>query len=337
MHSTAIMREPDGAVPNSLAIVYAFGGYACGISLLIHPAWTLNALGFLLLSSALSVAAYLIHDCAHSTLFAKSAHNTMLGECLGWVTGSCYGAFAGIRRKHLRHHADRVDNVSFDYQAFLRQRPLLYRGVRWLEWCYVPAIDFIMHGFVIVAPFVSDRFRQNRSRVVTCLLTRGAAFTALFVYSPKALLLYVVAYVLFLHFLRFIDMTQHLYELVVLLGDEPVPGRAQRPDKAYEDANTYSNPFPERLRWLNLLTLNFVFHNAHHANPSVPWYRLPQLHRKRYDDESPQVLPLWNTLVNYHRGRIGRILYEFSERERNNFAEPAHIPGAHGLSFLTQL
>ena len=337
MNSTSLMREPEGLIPSGVAIAYAFGGFICAIALLTHSSWVLNGLGLVLLSSSFSIAAYLIHDCAHNTLFAKNEHHSILGECLGWVTGSCYGTFAGIRRTHLRHHADRVDNVTFDYQVFLKQHLRLYKTVCVLEWCYVPAIDFIMHVFTIVAPFTSARFRQNRTRVVVCLLIRGSAFTFLFAYSPKALLLYVFAYIAFLHFLRFIDMTQHLYELVVLIGDEPVPGRAHRADKVYEDAHTYSNPFPRALCWLNLLTLNFVYHNAHHTNPSVPWYRLPQLHDELYDAGSERVLPLWNTLVNYHRGRVGRIFYEFSEREQSRFFEPTHIPGAHGLSFLTQL
>ena len=46
-------------------------------------------------------------------------------------------------------------------------------------------------------------------------------------------------------------------------------------DRQYEEDNTYSNLLSTRYPWLNLLVLNFCYHNVHHNKPSEPWYRLP--------------------------------------------------------------
>lgn len=46
-------------------------------------------------------------------------------------------------------------------------------------------------------------------------------------------------------------------------------------DRKYEQANTYSDLISADLPILNLLTLNFGYHKAHHERASVPWCRLP--------------------------------------------------------------
>ena len=74
-------------------------------------------------------------------------------------------------------------------------------------------------------------------------------------------------------------------------GRRPDPRR----DLRYEYENTYSNLLSERWRWLNLLVLNFPYHNAHHVRPGVPWYRLPALHRSLYGEKDRQVIRLPRT------------------------------------------
>jgi fatty acid desaturase len=53
-----------------------------------------------------------------------------------------------------------------------------------------------------------------------------------------------------------------------------------RGDRVYEQAHTFSNPLSLRHPWVNLFVLNFGYHNAHHAKPTTPWFRLPALHRE---------------------------------------------------------
>ena len=57
---------------------------------------------------------------------------------------------------------------------------------------------------------------------------------------------------------------------------------------------------------LNWLTLNFGFHNAHHARPTTPWYRLPALHFEMYGSDPKHVIPLAAQLRLFHRHRLAR-------------------------------
>ena len=324
----------DGFWPNTLAILYAVVGYGAGVALLTAPSYAANAIGFVLLTHSLVIAAYLIHEFAHLTIFRSSGLNNGFGVLMSWLTGACYANFNDLKRKHLRHHADRADVITFDYRKFLRERPAWVRKVVFaLEWLYIPAVELIMHGFVIALPFFSAHHKQHRPRVLAVLAVRIALFAALAWYAPRAAVLYTVSYLLFLTVLRFMDAFQHTYVAYPIL-DGKMPD-IERRDKEYEYKNTYSNLVSVGHPWLNLLTLNFAYHNAHHAKPSVAWHRLPQLHQELYGEHDPQVLPareLWRT---FNRNRMARILDDDYGEVTQGPGRTDKFIGAVGVSFLT--
>ncbi|SDH83291.1 fatty acid desaturase family protein [Pseudomonas panipatensis] len=337
--SASVYRYADGRVPNSLALLYAFGGYAAGFALLFADSYWLNACGTLLLGHAMIVAAYLIHEFAHGTIFAEPKHNIRAGEVCSWLCGSCYAGFQDLRRKHMRHHVDRADVITFDTKAFLKRCPGWLRGlVLAAEWAYIPAVELIMHYYVILLPFITanPKHRANRRRVLLTLLVRGALFALVAAISPKALLLYFVAWSLMIMVLRFTDAYQHTYDAFAVLEDNgKIPDDKPR-DRAYEQMNTYTNVVSLRWPALDLLLLNFAYHNAHHEKPVAPWYRLRKLHHELYGDGYAQVLPMHLLFKSFHQHRLRRVLDDdygvvlpSGERRADGFY------GAVGVSFLT--
>ena len=320
------LRYRDAFVPSFIALTYVLLGYSSGLFLLLQGNIALWLLGTLLLAHALTIAAYLIHDLTHNALFARPETNERLGLLLAWLTGACYSNYRELRRSHMRHHVQRMDVVAVDYKAWLKKHPVLRRTVEILEWCYLPAVDLMMHGLVIVAPFVFPGHAHRRWYVLKTLLIRICLFTILFLISPSALLGYALAYVLMIHVLRFMDMHQHTYDVAYGSTD----GHA-RPDAEFEQQNTYSNPLG-RSALLNLLVLNFGYHNAHHEQPTVPWYRLPELHRSLYGDSCEQQLSAKDLLRNMHKYRVSRVMSETTaDGDRPGFS------GLYGVSFLTVL
>ncbi|OBS09250.1 fatty acid desaturase family protein [Acidihalobacter prosperus] len=328
-------REPGGTLATWAFLAYATLGYALGVWLLTRPAPWLAALGVLLTAHTLVIAAYFIHEFAHLTIFRSRTTNDRFGTLMTWITGACYAPFDNLRRKHLRHHADRADVVTFDYLAFLKRLPVpLRKLVVALEWLHVPAVELIMHGFVIVMPFISHEQQARRGRVLAILAIRVVLFGALGLYAPRALWLYALAYLLFLAVLRFVDAFQHTYVAYPLLASGKPPDMPAR-DREYEYRNTYSNLVSVAHPWLNLLTLNFVYHNAHHARASVPWFRLPALHRELYGASDPQVLPMRELLRTYHRNRLARVLGGDYGAVGEGRGRADGFVGAVGVSFLT--
>lgn len=333
----SILRHEDGLWPNFLAITYTFVGYGLGIWLLTADQYWLNAIGVLLLAHALVYAAYLIHEFAHLTIFQSRRLNDAFGNLMSWLTGACYARFDDLRNKHIRHHADRADVITFDWREFFHASPRWFqKTVVALEWAYIPAVELIMHAFVMAMPFFSPYHKEMRVHVIAVFAIRTALFALLAWYAPKAVVLYAIAYMLFMTVLRFMDAYQHTYEAYPILeGKMP---DIDRKDKQYEYENTYTNTLSIRWPVINLLTLNFAYHNAHHARMAEPWYRLPALHERLYAENDPQVLPAITLFKGFHRDRIHRVVdpaYGEVKREGDDRERVDGFYGADGVSFLT--
>ncbi|PZR51402.1 MAG: fatty acid desaturase, partial [Stutzerimonas stutzeri] len=86
---------------------------------------------------------------------------------------------------------------------------------------------------------------------------------------------------------------------------------------------------------LNLLLLNFSFHNAHHEKPVAPWYRLPKLHAELYGSTYNQVIPMRKLLGSFHRYRVRRVLDDDYGVVSEGPNKADNFYGAVGVSFLT--
>jgi len=112
----------------------------------------------------------------------------------------------------------------------------------------------------------------------------------------------------------------------------PGPRTAQ-----YEEENTFSNPISLRFPALNWLTLGFGYHNAHHAKPMVPFYKLRQLHEAMYRGApSPQTLT-WSELYGtWLRNRHLRVTDEsYGVVAKTGSDRAKAFVGSLGVSFFT--
>lgn len=329
-----VMKYADGLWPNTFALLYVALAYSGGVYLITREHLMFNSVGVLLLAHSMVIAAYCVHECAHNTIFKNFRHNARLGATLNWFTGACYGAYEDIREKHFRHHMDRADVVAFDYRPRLVQHPILVKLLQIMEWLYIPAIEIMMHLLVLLVPFILPSRRTRRARVLIVLAVRGTLFAALLWYAPRAAIFYPLAYLIFLTVLRFMDAHQHTYEIFETL-EQPRGEIVKQYDQAFEQRNTFSNLLSIKHPWLNMLVLNFGYHNAHHLKPFTPWYRLPELHREAFVDNHQQILPVVCLLRAYHRYRVPRMLNADASDSAVTENHGADFVGVDGVSFLT--
>lgn len=330
-------RYADGIVPNLAALSGILIGYPLGLVLLVQSFWLLQVAGFILVTIALIWSAYFIHEFSHLSIFKTPSANRRWGTLMSWINGSCYASFDAMRKKHMRHHVERADVITFDVQKFLRAAPAWLRQlVLALEWAYFPAVEFLMRGFVIALPFTRKNSMRARLRTISIFVLRSSAFALLAWVSPMAVVLYFAAYLVFVTVLRFADCFQHTYDAYPIQDDTPVPKDKLR-DKAYEQANTFSDIVGIDNRWLNMLWLNFGFHNAHHEKPALPWHRLPAYHRELYDENYAQVITVGELLKSFHRNRVRRVMSaDYGQVLPPEAAGRADgFVGAVGVSFLT--
>jgi fatty acid desaturase len=334
----ATLHEPEGLRYHGAALLYACLAYGFGLAGLFSPNWLVNAASVLLLGHGMTIAAYLIHECGHNLIFRSIRHNAWLGRALIWLCGASYGTYEDIRYKHFRHHVDVDDVVWFDYERFFREHPLVLRVTRVLEWFYIPAHDLIMHFIMVFTSFIIPQRRNQRRRNVIVILIRGSLFFALCWFYPKVAVLYAIAYMLMMTILRFMDSIQHDYSYNLTLFDFGKPPR--KGNYAWEQEHTFSNPQSFRYEIPNWLTLNFGYHNAHHADMKVPWYRLPAKHRELFGENPERVVPLSAQLKIFHKQRVRRIVgnHDGDEPFGHDFliaARKADVYGGNAASFLT--
>lgn len=319
-----IYKYKDGVTPNSFAIFYTFLGYTTSIIWAAQNNYFLNFLSLLLLSHSLIIAAYLLHECIHKTLLSNSKHNRWLALSLSWVTGACYSDYDCLKKKHMRHHANRVDSLAIDHQLLLKRHRVLCKVIEILEWCYFPAIEILTHILSILAPFILSARKHERKRMISVITLRILFFSVLVLWNWKIIFIYSLSYLIFIRVLGFMDAFQHVYEVRINLDKEKVLPEF---DREYEESHTWSNLLSDKYHWLNLLVLNFCYHNVHHVRPAEPWHRLPQLHSERYENKTAPEVSLRRQLSDFHKYRVKRIIETNNNNEGQNY-------GAAGVSFL---
>ena len=167
--------------------------YSAGIVGIFHSNWLINIAAMFLLAHAMTIAAYMIHECGHNLVFKSIRHNASLGRFLSWLCGSAYGTYEDMRYKHFRHHVDVDDVVWFDYEKFFEDHPQVLRITQALEWFYIPAHDLIMHFIMVFTSFIIPQRRNQRRRNVIVIVIRASIFVTAAVLFPMAALLYSIA------------------------------------------------------------------------------------------------------------------------------------------------
>ncbi|RXZ30996.1 fatty acid desaturase [Oxalobacteraceae bacterium CAVE-383] len=333
---TGLFKTKQGFLLHGLALGYAVLAYTIGLAGLFSGDWRIDAIATLVLAHGMIISAYMLHECAHNTIFKKNEHNATLGRMLMWLNGSCYGTYEDVRHKHFRHHVDNGDLCWFEYRKWFERHPLMLKLVLFLEYMFIPAQEVLMHIVLIFGSFIIPQRKSQRMKNVLTILIRGGLYGALLWFHPAAAALYAVAYLIMLTVLRFMDTLQHDYAGTYTLFDKtPLPFKG---DRDYEQAHTFSNPLSLKYRWVNLLVLNFGYHNAHHSRSVAPWYQLPALHREMYGERTDNAIPFIAQLQCYCRYRVARVMVVEEEMSGTDYmaaVKQGRSPGINAVSFLT--
>jgi fatty acid desaturase len=314
---------------NSFTIAYIITIYASGIALLILQPWQFNLLSVILLVHALILSTIFTHELIHGNIFKTRSLNAFWGMVMTHLNGACYATWDELVEHHFNHHLHHADFIEFDISTHFEQmHPWLRRVYMALEWLYFPALEFELRWRIILAPFTNPKKRHLIGRTIAFLIYRTIAFGILAWFSIKAVVLYALAYISFVNVIRFVDAFHHTYDYVIVGQDFP------KRDRIYEQEHTFSNLISVRYPWLNLLFLNFGYHNAHHHNMSCPWYELPALHHKLYQKSGGGLLPLPHLIRNYHQFRLNRLLSDQGDFQLDNQSTHAFTGGV-AVSLLT--
>ncbi|MEA5514256.1 fatty acid desaturase [Nodularia sp. UHCC 0506] len=311
---------------NIIVIVYVLVSYLSAFLLLPAQQIFFNILGILLLTHSLVISAYLFHEFIHGTIFTSKKWNVIGGNVMLWLNGGCYARFEDLAKEHICHHVNKFDSSAFDLSKFLKKLPTLVQiFVIALEWMYFPVIYFFLQFYSITAPFWKPERKHERVRILFVLFVRGIFFTSMGLISLKFLLLYFFSYIGMITVMRFMDAFQHTYQMF------PPGASPPKYNSLYEQENTFSILISRKYWWLNLLTLNFGYHNAHHARMRCPWYNLHKLDAELSKKTKIHYPSFTNLLYNYHRFRVIRLFSGQGQVYKDNWN---NFYGAVGVSVL---
>lgn len=317
---------------NIFAIFYTLFSYSIGILFIAQEGIFLNTLGLFFLTHSLIYSAYLSHEFMHGNIFKSFLWNKRFGQIMLWLNGGCYFGFQTLMHQHIAHHVKRVDVFTFDIPNAIQKLPHSLRLIIVaLEWCYFPIVSFWSRWRSVIYVWQTSQSLTTKIKILGNLIIRICLFILLGLFSVKALLLYFLAYIGMISVLRFMDAFQHTYEAF------PPNTVLPKKDSNYEQANTFSNLISFRYPWLNLLCLNFGYHNAHHSNMKCPWYKLQELDQTlSLQNSQPQYIPILKQIANYHTFRVTRLFQGQGEVVQvNNKVSFDQFYGAVDVSFLT--
>jgi fatty acid desaturase len=316
---------------NIIAIAYVFSAYILGITLISQYSWLMNIWGVIFITHSLVVSTALTHEFIHGSIFKSRKLNIIWGQAMTHLNGACYAPWENLVEHHFNHHLHHIDVVRFNVVQYLSQDiNFLQRSIYVaLEWLYFPVLEFELRWRIIFDPIVDSKKRGLLGRTVLLAILRTICFSILAWVSWKALFLYFLAYISFVNVNRFADAFQHTYEYTIV--GEKFP----QLDRTYEQKNTFSNLVSVRYPWLNLLFLNFGYHNAHHHNMSCPWHELPELHEKLYSKMQDNLLPFLPLVVNYHRFRLRRLFSDQGTIDSEEGNQLSSFIGGVTVSMLT--
>ncbi len=194
--------------------------YSLGVGLLTVSRWELSLIGVVLLVHALILSAAFTHELIHGNIFKERALNSFWGQAMTHLNGACYATWDDLIEHHFNHHIHHADFVAFDIADFIKKLPPAIRQVFVaLEWAYFPSFEFVLRLRTLFAPFYQPDKRHLWLRTGLLLAYRGAFFALLAYFSPKAVVLYAIAYISFVNLMRFADAFHHTYDYAPSWGN----------------------------------------------------------------------------------------------------------------------
>jgi acyl-lipid omega-6 desaturase (Delta-12 desaturase) len=298
-------------------------------ALSVTEPWTLS---FLLLQVLAGVSIFrwfvILHECGHSTLFARVGVNTAVGHL---ASIACLIPYYGWRHIHWMHHRwvgvidkDPTQSHLLRLQRAGRARNALFR-LLWRLWLPVPFVVFLVEVF-----WGYPLRREQGHRAARGWVSNGVCAAphvlAVAVVGPGAwATFFLPMLVVFYLLIENMNVPQHSELFPYLSDSHPKPLAF-----AEQDEVTRSTWLPDAVG--TVLALNFNRHTEHHMFPGAPWYSLNKVRRAlcgsgyRHPFEVPFLRFMW-----HFRRRDPLVIYRDSlPRPRSAEPPPALEQSAPG-------
>ena len=253
-----------------------YGFIALALWLLkVHPHWSAYPVSFLVIGLMQYRLVMSSHEAVHKTLLSP----VWLNETFGSVNAALVGvSFFNYRKTHLEHHKSpqyiRDDTDAYIYGPLLKSRPGIPRLALLLLGVWVDIWVKMRRKLVGVRPKEAKTAAAAATDsqmwlIVTMQLAMLALFTLGLQWWQYGVFWFAPIFVVALTMDRIRIFVEHGYWFLFM---DPTPSV----DEALQATVDIEANFLESYL---LAPFGFIYHQAHHAQLTVPYYNLPRLSR----------------------------------------------------------
>jgi omega-6 fatty acid desaturase (delta-12 desaturase) len=234
----------------------------------------LRLLGHLCMSIFFTQCFILVHECGHQNFFRGQKLNRVMGSVFGFLSGIPY--FTWIHMHNLHHKWTGWRDLDPTTEKTIKpSKFIIIRGIVNVAWFLCIPIFFLGYMFSNywnlskIKRFLKPAFYKKA--VIHVFIYLGVYASVLFVFGGVVYGYFLVGFLLSLVWKELIILTQHSHiEIPLANGMEVKP-------ISYIEQIKYTRSFTTLRCVSTYFLFNFNYHEAHHAQPGLPCYYLPEL------------------------------------------------------------
>ncbi len=235
------------------------------------------------------------HDCGHNSFFTSKRANTVIGTIL---SGFCLIPFRSTQYNHNRHHAhigDLEHRESSEFfvmtkAEYLQATPRARLGYRIYR---SPITLFLLGPFLIF--MLRYRWPKNidKTGIMDAMITNamlvGSTIGVFYFYGGIGLLVMFIMLMIGGGLAIFLFYVQHNFETTYW---------DRKPDLQFDEAALNGTSVIDFGAWFDFAVGYITYHDLHHLNAGIPFYRLAGCYRAIAEDMSPTQtrIGLWAAL-----------------------------------------
>lgn len=211
---------------------------------------------------------FVMHDCAHGTLFLSPRLNRAIGRAIGAITGIDFQSYRTLHWKHHRRYGLPDDPQGFHYLGLQHSsRPARL-------WHLIKPLLAANLGRTLQESVLNPRNLRRGLRTGEAMTIVGAQLLMLIIVTGagRRLSLAILPFVSSATFALFLSQLR---------------GIAEHGVSAQAQAGWVRSHAPNWIERIFLYDLHFNYHAEHHAWPQCPSRHLPTVHRKYFATGTP--------------------------------------------------
>lgn len=270
--STSLKARNDLAFFSLLIPITLF---VSGVVLSIHYDGFLYGVGQFILSFFFLQTFILLHECAHLSFFKTRSINTVMGHLFGFLSVI---PFYSWQQMHNLHHRwtgwrDKDPTTESTVQPSTSKAKNQIVNIAWKLWIPLFYLSYKLSNYwnlFKIKRFINPKkYQKAKLQILVYLVVYAILF---YFFWEFIMHVFMYAFAISLLWKELVIMTQHGHIEI------PISNSKEVKPISYLEQVKYTRSFYVHEIFAKYFLFNFNLHEAHHAHPAIPAYKLETIH-----------------------------------------------------------